>query len=62
MMWYDRLVAERDDLQDKLFKLRAFLVDPTVEVDPRQLMLMHDQEVTMSLYLNILNKRVKLGE
>lgn len=54
----DRLQIERDELQERLHKLGAFLGSDLagIEIDDYQYNLLHEQEQAMGMYLEILNK------
>lgn len=55
-----RLLEERDQLQEKVTKLDAFLDSETFEtISDRQQMLLSDQFVAMDDYLWILNARIE---
>lgn len=58
----DRLLIERDELNERLNKLRQFIESPKfVEVtDEYQSLLLSKQESRMHEYLEILNERIKL--
>ena len=59
----DRLLIERDELNERLNKLRQFIESPKfVEIvtDEYQRLLLSKQESRMHEYLEILNERIKL--
>lgn len=59
----DRLLIERDELNERLNKLRQFIESPKfVEIvtDEYQSLLLCKQESRMHEYLEILNERIKL--
>lgn len=59
----DRLIIERDELNERLNKLRQFIESPKfVEIvtDEYQRLLLSKQESRMHEYLEILNERIKL--
>lgn len=59
----DRLLIERDELNERLNKLRQFIESPNfVEIvtDEYQRLLLSKQESKMHEYLEILNERIKL--
>lgn len=59
----DRLLIERDELNERLNKLRQFIESPKfVEIvtDEYQRLLLSKQESRMHEYLGILNERIKL--
>ena len=59
----DRLLIERDELNERLNKLRQFIESPKfVEIvtDEFQRLLLSKQESRMHEYLEILNERIKL--
>lgn len=59
----DRLIIERDELNERLNKLRQFIESPNfVEIvtDEYQRFLLFKQESKMHEYLEILNERIKL--
>ena len=59
----DRLLIERDELNERLNKLRQFIESPKfVEIvsDEYQRLLLSKQESRMYEYLEILNERIKL--
>lgn len=59
----DRLLIERDELNERLNKLRQFIESPKfVEIvtDEYQSLLLSKQESRMHEYLEILNERIKL--
>lgn len=59
----DRLLIERDELNERLNKLRQFIESPKfVEIvtDEYQRLLLSKQESRMNEYLEILNERIKL--
>lgn len=62
MTWYDRLLLERDELRDRLFKLWSVLIKPPEEIGSSQLILMEDQVSVMLEYLLILEDRIRLAD
>ena len=59
----DRLLIERDDLNERLNKLRQFIESPKfvkIVTDEYQRLLLSKQESRMHEYLEILNERIKL--
>ena len=58
----DRLVLERNELEDRLIKLKAFLDTETFlhSIRQDQQVLLWSQAGLMQGYLNILNKRIDL--
>lgn len=61
----DRLIIERDELSERLSKLRQFIESPKfleVVKDEYQRLLLSKQESRMHEYLEILNERIKLLE
>ena len=61
--FFDRLLIERDELNERLNKLRQFIESPKfVEIvtDEYQRLLLSKQESRMHEYLEIINERIKL--
>lgn len=61
----DRLLIERDELNEKLNKLRQFIESPKfVEIvtDEYQRLLLSKQESRMHEYLEILNERIRFAD
>ena len=57
--WADRLIAERDELAERIVKLRAFMRSAQFDALPAgDRSLLSDQERVMCAYLHILNDRV----
>lgn len=59
----DRLLIERDELNERLKKLRQFIESPKfleTVTDKYQRLLLSKQESRMNEYLEILNERIKL--
>lgn len=59
----DRLIIEREELSERLSKLRQFIESPKfleVVKDEYQRLLLSKQESSMHEYLEILNERIKL--
>lgn len=57
--WTDRVLAERNDLQEKFDKLSTFLLsDAYNELDSYHSRLLVIQQRTMSNYIDILNMRL----
>lgn len=57
----DRLLAERDQLSDRLIKLEGFLSNKTKATEisgPTQVAMLIEQYQHMAIYLNILDKRI----
>lgn len=61
---YERLVQERDELQERLTKLKDFLSTKEflLHVNLTQQVLLYSQSGLMQGYLNTLNKRIELLE
>ena len=61
--WQGRVVLERDELADRLAKLKAFLDTEAFfhGVSGGQQVLMWTQAGLMQGYLNVLNKRLEIG-
>ena len=59
--WQERLVAERDELQERIQRLGAFLKKPA-PMSPTDLSLLYDQRRVMERYLDILNVRVQRAQ
>jgi hypothetical protein len=58
-----RVIAERDDLSEKLNKLRAFIGSHKFnDVTPPERMLLWAQDQCMNAYLTALNKRIELWQ
>lgn len=56
-----RVIAEKDDLKDKLIKLRMFLTTDKFRLLPiMDQRLLHQQEAHMAGYLEVLGERIKL--
>lgn len=59
--FYDRLLVETQDLADKLNKLHAFLGTPMfAKLDRPNKDLLYEQHRSMSVYVQILGKRLEL--
>ena len=59
LLWQERVVAERDELKEKLQKLADFLDSPAWYVlDGTNQRLLEAQASAMSTYLSILNLRI----
>lgn len=59
----DRLLIERDELNERLNKLRQFIESPKfaeIVTDKYHRLLLFKQESMMHAYLEILNERIKL--
>lgn len=59
----DRLLIERDELNERLNKLRQFIESPKfvdIVTDEYQRLLLSKQESSMHEYLEILNERIEL--
>jgi hypothetical protein len=57
--WEERLIDEKNELQDKVEKLELFLDSPAcVAIDRKDRDLLLNQLFTMYHYLHILNQRV----
>lgn len=58
--WQIRVLEERDDLRQKLHKLRNYLDSDTskVYVKASGVLLLEDQEYFMQRYLDVLNQRI----
>ena len=58
-----RLIAERNELSERLDKLKAFLTTESfMKIDKQQQVLLWSQSGLMQGYLNTLNKRLELLE
>jgi hypothetical protein len=61
--WQNRLSNERDQLEDRLTKLRAFIaIDDYSAALPADVELLKIQEAYMGLYLSVLNQRIEILE
>lgn len=59
--FYDRLIAEKDELDARQEKLTAFLnSDKAKEIDPMQITLLRAQNGVMVAYSHILKARIEL--
>jgi hypothetical protein len=56
--WQDRLIAERDELESKLNKLKDFLGGPDLLAYETN-ELLKEQAIAMNQYLNVLNTRIE---
>lgn len=56
--WLDRLIAERNELQERITKLGAFVSNGMPGTTATQAALLWDQLEAMHKYLDILNKRL----
>lgn len=56
--WLDRLRDEKEQLENRLSKLRSFLETPMLDVHPYDIMCLRLQERSMTNYLDILRHRM----
>ena len=56
--WVDRLLAEKDELQQRVLKLTDFLIDVPTDVDDDQIVLMGAQLALMTALRDILSQRI----
>lgn len=64
MAWQDRLIVERDELADKLFKLKSFLENSEnlKNISNNDIALLITQKYAMTQYLDILKTRISCLE
>ncbi len=59
--WQERVIVERDSLENKLNLLREFMThDEFMQLSPANRTLLSQQKDVMSEYLSILDKRIAL--
>ena len=59
--WQDRVITERDELQDKIDRLMDFLMSPQFnKLDRQNQALLNRQCFFMCEYASILNQRIKM--
>lgn len=57
--WYERLVSERDDLQERCTKLETFMESESFrELDRMSQYMLHDQRTCTRALLNVLTMRI----
>ena len=56
--WQGRLIVERDELSDKLFKLNSFLARETIPIPVNDFALLTVQAYLMQAYLDVLDRRL----
>lgn len=56
--WQERVIKEKDELDDRRFKLGAYLKEHSVDLDNDAHILMEKQYDVMGEYLDILKARI----
>lgn len=59
--WFKRLAAERQEVESRLTKLKAFLAQNPTHISIEQLSLLKKQEKVMQEYVDILFTRIMLA-
>lgn len=60
--WYTRLIAEHQETEGRLTKLKAYLATNPTHIGDTQLALLKQQEKVMQEYANILYKRLAIAQ